>query len=694
MFPTRTSRFKVETSWQELVNRRIQKITIDLKEITLANRSGFLLAKGAFRREITYAEFDGRLRRVEDRVQFEVVVGEELPEPLPLLKTELRQDYYIFQPRQIGDNQAILEQGFSLTVQEVEVDDAPEHIETIIADCIVEQGESSRLVQLAVEIDESSVQYHDFHGTIRFEPVNQNLLSGKVEGVLEYITESHQLKTQVVAGQVSWLWENSVEGKNLEYMVTGSVVGNPALVKLDNCWQLELRVDYRWMLLKKEDLPCVIPSHAATELPSPEHKIKAEVLLDHQEIRLPKSYDLPVEEMIPSEVNVSVIERNDRFGKKGLLLESLLRIEVYGRSPDGLEIYRHWEVGSAELCEGYESFQRREGVRLDTGLQLQEIHFERTAGGLRVNLILNYEIKLYHSKVIDSMEDPKNGRLVLIPELADFKSFSLMKETKVHLRRKPLQISSVQGELIHLNPSVKQGWFHISGDLELTVSYHHISGKSYQEIFSVPVSESFLWDPKGEGDWEIEIKPAIEYDTYHLETMNIIYKFLLHLDVGFYQKRELKIKALPPAAGRPPQSIDSAKRPDALCCDAADELYLVMEKEVPLVFGIAREISQKRASIVKFDYKDALNAILAEGVLETDLEYWDENGFLRQERLNTPFWKFIPYSSRSVPDLSRLRLFPEIQRTTVIPVNAWPWHKGMVKITVELVLKHSKGGGC
>lgn len=690
MFHTRTSRFKVETSWQELVNRRIQKIEIDLKEITLFNRAGFLLAKGAFRREVIYNEFDGRFRRVEDRVQFEVVVGEELPEPFPMLKSELKQDYYIFQPRQIGDNQAVLEQGFSLTVLEVEAEAPPERSETIIADCIVNRGSSGQLVQVRLGLKERFLHYQDFQGTIEFEPVSRNLISGKIQGILEYSAADHCLKTQVIEEKVSWLWNDiPIEEEGMQYIINGTVNGSPVLINTNGIWQLELKIDYSWILIKRKDLPCVLASHVEV-LPSLGHKVKTEVLLEERELRLAKSYDFLADGMIPAEVNVTVMERNDRFGKKGLLLESLLKIEAYGRSADGLEIYRQWEAAYSELIEGYDYFKQNEWIRLDAKLQIRDIRFEVTGCSIKVNLVLHYQLRIYQSKVINGIEDPKNGVLVLIPELVDLKNFSVMKETMFHLRRKPLKIDGIQANVMHLNPCVKQGRFQVAGDLEVTVGYCHASGKSYQEVYTVPFLESFLWEKTG-ADWDIMLNAVIEFDTYQLNGMNVLYKYLLHFDVSFYRKSELMLKILQPAEIQTSQALNLVKGPELPSPVLGEEIQLIVEQEMPLQFGTPREISRKKSYISSFDYRDAANALLAEGVFETDLEYWDQDGFLRKERLDMPFWKFVPYSSNQFQELSRLQLFPEILHTSVIPVNAWPWQKGTVKISVEIVLKRGKG---
>ena len=122
MFIKRTKHFKVQTLWPSLVNKQIQQIETFLKEIHFSNLTGTLVAKGQIKRKIQYLDLDGRIRKAEDRILFEVALGDLLLEPVPLLHSDLKQEYYLFQPRQLGENQAILEQGFNLSVWENESD--------------------------------------------------------------------------------------------------------------------------------------------------------------------------------------------------------------------------------------------------------------------------------------------------------------------------------------------------------------------------------------------------------------------------------------------------------------------------------------------------------------------------------------------------------------------------------------------
>ncbi len=72
MLTTFSTSFKVATFWPELVNKKIQMVESYLKEVQYTLRDGSLIAWGTVKRQVRYLEFDGRARKVEDRIQFEV----------------------------------------------------------------------------------------------------------------------------------------------------------------------------------------------------------------------------------------------------------------------------------------------------------------------------------------------------------------------------------------------------------------------------------------------------------------------------------------------------------------------------------------------------------------------------------------------------------------------------------------------
>ena len=108
--------------------------------------------------------------------------------------------------------------------------------------------------------------------------------------------------------------------------------------------------------------------------------------------------------------------------------------------------------------------------------------------------------------------------------------------------------------------------------------------------------------------------------------------------------------------------------------------------------GNPLHIYQDRTKVSKFNFRQAQNAILVEGYISGDLEYWDENGYLKQEVINYPFWKFVNPSSlwfNSLPDLE-----PRLERHTLTTIKSPTWQrKGRLKIKLDFNFQPLKQAG-
>ena len=691
---TRTCRFKVETSWQELVNRRIHAIEITLKEISFLNQGGFLIARGTFKREIIYVEFDGRFRKVDDKVQFEVVVGKALPEPLPLFKAELKQDYYIYQPRQIGDNQAVLEQAFLLVVEEIHPEPSQDKLKTLCLDEVVERKASTQMIRIPVAVEREVVQFLGFTGNLVFDPPADQVINCRVMGELRFTADDGSPVHVPLDYPAGWLVDSVGQAcKSFTHCRLSGKITDAAWIKTwKHQGELELKIDYTCLFLQAKPVVCVLPPDGEHQLPSKVHSVKAMVLLLEKEHRASKTYGFPWNGGKLTEVRVETVGRNDRLTKKGVLLESRLKIEAYYLADDGVEAFHQWEVGFFELVGEWPFFEKPDDLRLDADLRFEPVVFSQDGQEVQLNVTAVYQLKVFQWRTVTVWGDETDGKTVLAKTLAARKKFAVMRETTMVLKRKPLRIQEIQSRFGRLSCLPKPGWMRIEGELLISVRYLHISGKTYEEQLNVGINESFIWNELTENHHHIELQPVIEFTAYEQNGTTINYRYLVRYETGIYLERELKIKALPefvpiddagamPGEGRESWEYGEAK----------DELTVVIEKEVPLKLGFPKEIAGNKTHIVHFDYRDAQNAILAEGVLETDLEYWDEDGFLRQERVDIPFWKFVQCHSK-VPAISPGDSFvPEITRISLVPVNAWSWQKGMVRVSAELTLRRNRG---
>ncbi|HBE77406.1 MAG TPA: hypothetical protein DDW65_06430, partial [Firmicutes bacterium] len=116
MSEERVSHFNAITELPELWNKNIEQIDLSLREVSFFNKDHALFVQGFIERQIKYHEWDGRLRKTSDRLQFAIAMGQTV-ESSYLLDAQLTGEYYIFQPEQYGKNRAILDQGFILTVR-------------------------------------------------------------------------------------------------------------------------------------------------------------------------------------------------------------------------------------------------------------------------------------------------------------------------------------------------------------------------------------------------------------------------------------------------------------------------------------------------------------------------------------------------------------------------------------------------
>lgn len=680
----RINRFKVETVWPQLIHRRIQKIEIALQEILIVNRSGLLLANGAFDRVITYLEKDGRLRNVGDQVQFQVTVGQALPEPLPFFYTELISDYYIFQTR---SDDAILEQDFILTVRDREPANQAIVTERLLFDCIIGCHQGSDLLKVMVTFPEMPVCPRNFRGAIEFnETFSAALLSGRIRGVTEYMTSTHQVATLEMDHSFSVLPEDFGEPPDLRRRITGRLVDYWWTQVAAGIWELEVKYDYSLMSLQAQALNCLKP--LADDGLGIRHRVKATVLMGVQDFRFSKTWQFPFVRGEPNEIKVDVITKEERLTQKGVFLEALFKVELYYAQIDGTEGYRQWEVFYSELIEGITYEANLKDLRVDGILHVDRIGFELVNQELAVTMVADYRVQIFLTQVMDLLEDESGGVPVMAKVLTDTRRFSILKETKLMLGKEPVGIHWIRADFIHTDVETKPGWLHLSGDLMLTVSYSEHCGRIIEENSRVPFEQSYLWEGL-DNDRDLEIRAKIEFDTYRLEDRELWYQYLMGVDVQRYDQRELRLKVLP-SESRGLGSYGPVVAENSL--ESFEELSWVVEQEIRLKLGIPGKISANRVDVETFACSNALNALFVEGSLGVELEYWDETGFLRQEPFRIDFWKFIAVPVQPRWPWVEDQFWPRIQSATFIPVNAWPWQKGMVRAVVKLKLIKVRSG--
>ena len=245
-------------------------------------------------------------------------------------------------------------------------------------------------------------------------------------------------------------------------------------------------------------------------------------------------------------------------------------------------------------------------------------------------------------------------------------------------------------DILSTNITQKQGWFRLEAQLEITISYIGMSKKLYEETSQYHISECYTWEGLSDR-MLLDYQPVLEYESYIVEGARVVYRFLLNFVTVAYQNREFQLKTITNEQSAYKFYRENRFKERLLSTRSDPQLGKVsftLEKEIPVKLGIPRDIVTNHSLISGFEYRDAFKALLIQGEFETDLEYCDTEGYLRNEQLFFPFWKFV---SGDIPERGLgLGLIPEIKNLSFTPVQGWPWQKGVVKIKVDLELRKAE----
>jgi hypothetical protein len=675
MFNGRTSHFKTQTFFPALVNKQILQIDIFLREIRLVNRANCLWAQGFIGRRINYLEFDGRSRKAEDQIQFQVALGDPVLEPA-LLKSELSQDYFIFQPRNTGGGQAILEQEFTLRVWETGPDQTSPSVLPLLADSITHRGEGSIVLDFPVAFPEAGVKPKAFDGVARFENGLTPLTSAEVKGIITYRSRDHIIREIEFEQTVSFLINNAPSLlSNQRFFARGEIVDVAwAEPVTGQGWTMKLKLSYEWLVTAEKELAC----HMKPEMSqAPAVKIRTPQMVEERRLEIPKTFFLPFHILPPTEVKLVTRNHQEKFTKKGLLLSAGLTAEIYYLGTDGREAFQTHELFLIELADlGQSTGDHREVV---AGFEPVVVKFGFQGNQLRLETLFKYELKIYQPQITEVLVGDNSSEAVLAKIFTGSKTFSFLGENKLFLRRQPSRIEKTGARLTSVIPLVKNGWFSLKGRLEIVISYIDREQTLREDAYQISFQEHFIWDKLNE-ESNLEVSGKLEYDSYTIEDSVLSYKYLLNFEVEAYQERELKVAVVENQNKPGPVGIDHQDQPSGILFPK-----IILEGEVPLKYGRLQEIIQSNARLMEFCYQSADNALVVEGSLSGELEYWDDNGYFRREVVELPFWRLLQHQFHEEPNC--LDFIPEIRRYNYTPRQVRPWQKGNIKITVELELK-------
>lgn len=681
MVKTLSSKFKVETVWPELVNKRIHQIDSHLKEIQFLNQGGSLVAKGSFKRQIKYVDSDGKFRKTEDKLQFEVIMGAEYPEPLPFFTTELKTDYYIFQPRRLGESQALLEQGFTLIINEFDTINQESRPFLILTDVVTAKGKGETVCSLPLKLKKDS-RPKKFHGQIVFDRVKPPVATGRVSGVVIYRNSHNILKELEVDSSLSFLINPDQNASAGELVVNGTIAEVDWVPpSYGQGWKMELRLNYDWELVNRKELPVLGEAEGGAGSDS---RIKADILIKKDFFQFPQFFKAEGRgEVGPFEVEPVIKRFNWKRVGSGLSINATVSFELYLPDSSGVEKRRSFDFEIDELVENF--FENHEDSRnltlnFESNLDLIKINYDQAF--LLIEAILKVTVKMYQSRVI-SLTCANAGTEIISLTPAAENSFALLSETELNLTHPPWKVLKVRHHLSQINPSLKKGWLNLDGVSEVTVVYLDRSHQYREETFHLSFHKTYYWEGiNDDQNYQVDLSPRLEYDSFKCEGSRLIYKYLWHYATAAFVKRRV-LAAVSTVEKRQTPQIPQSKP------EKAFEDFSI-QGEVQLELGNPKEIAASRALITEFTWRNALNAILIEGRIGGEIEYWDGEGFLRREKLEFPFWTFL-----NRPRFAEREsiLMPRLRRFSYSPLNPWPWRKGAIRYEVDIEINQNRNEG-
>ncbi len=671
MVKTLTRKFKVETIWPELINKRVQQIDSHLKEIQFFNQGGSLLAKGSLKRQVKYIDSGGKIRKTEDKLQFEVIIGPALSEPLPYLTPELKSDYFIFQPRRLGENHALLEQGFTLVIKELEITAGAASPFTILTDQIISKGKGENFYSFQTNLKRDS-RPKKFNGKLVFERSKPPVVTGTITGVIVYRNSHQILKEQEVSHSFSFLIDSVPKETEGELIINGTIIEvDWILPSGGQGWMAELKFDYCWSLSTRKEL-IVLGWTERDGHSNP--RIRANLLIKEERLQFPKSIRIENDQMGPFEVEPEIKLLDWRRIGSGLLINAKLNYDLFLPDATGMEKYRSVFFETEELVEGF--FDNIDDHDLTLILEPKLTIGKRTYNGTSflIDNILGLTAKLYQPRVICLAQENNLTEISGLTPLSE-KKLPLLSEAMLNLGHPPRRIIQVRNRLLQTNPSIKKGWFNLSGVMEVAVIYHDHYNQYREEYFRLIFQKSYCWEGINDTDeYQIDLDSKLEYDSYQLESNQLLYKYLWGFSASIFHKQCLKVAVSSVNASIP--KLEASQLP---LQQSVQELTI--QGEVPLKFGNPREIAVGRGIITEFNWRNALNAVFVEGKIKGEIEYWDEDGFLRREIVDFSFWRFLTKAKLIEEDAV---LVPTLRRFNYYPLRPWPWLKGTVRYEVHI----------
>ncbi len=685
-----TSSFTVSTDWPELVNKKIKTIDSSLKEFAIVNHSEMLVISGVIEREIRYQEFDGRARKSEDKIQFEAILGASLPEPLPAFEAELRSTYFVFQPRQLGVDRAILNQQFSVSVSKST--ECPTNITgdiPVLADIVESSGKNGQIIRIELPMIATGSRPKQFEGTVHFEEIlAPPIIGGSITGNLLIRTKDSSIQEMELCHPFNFLTDLPESSGQQHLKILGEI-GDVLWIPSNghSHWIMELKITYNWQYLHRKEITCMEILQSDDQ---PQSRYKLPVFIGELKRHLIRETEIaePIGEN--PEIKLESSSVATRITKRGLLVTVQVLIGIYSIFGTQ-EIYGQQEIIIDELIPS-ELTAGREPSEIFAMERLIPQVFKLTRRNFKVLVITGFEYccRLYRNQLVVLSVGNESDPLISCACLVDQVAFSLAGEDMIRLRGNPQIIKAVRTSIQNVSAEPRDGWFIAGGELLVPISYIDSENRFREDVFKIVFQKSILCQTIPRASW-IDLTPRLEYDSFTLNESGLCYRYFIKLEANLFSDTAIRVDTrlrIPSGPSKP----EDVGPPNAIGTSGRSPMRLAMEEDISLKLGSPKEITTGRTYIEQFSCRPAMNALFVEGKLAGEVEYWDEDGYLRQETINYPFWRFVQLKTESLfPDPSGY--WPEIRNYSFLPVRSWPWRHGSLKLKVEIELLPQKNEG-
>jgi len=682
MFEKRVGRIHTFTRYPQLFHKEIHRIDLDLVEAHLMNDGPNFFAKGIIHRQIRYIELDGSLRKLDDKIQFVLLMGKSVTGSLFRLQTELIQNYFIFQSAPDDAHAAILEQEMILNINQNENLDKFPKSNQLRINSIIQQGQESIFVQIPFKPVTPWSWPTGFIGTINFlDCTHLPVAVVEIKGSVHEKTSENILQESLLKEKVGVLIKAPSPKDKEELKISGTVK------EID--WQADstgrsgkitLQLDYQWHLTAPKELSCLVPG-SESEGDFSVEQIETLLLVESRFFHFFNTVQIEVPQLKSlNEIQLMQLTYKSSWTQKGILLHADLTWGITFVNFDGVEEYQEYKTCIDELFSDIIQEDQRMKPTLAADLQNRIVEYAVLNREIKIIVDFQYSPKIYKKKITMVVKDDASSELIDAKVLVGENTYAFNGSEKLNLKFQPFRIISLKGKLVKASSQAQNGCLSIQGMILVELTFFDPQGKIHEDFFQSYFKNFYTWDQLIP-EMKMEVDGDLKYDHFQRLDMNIEYQYLVTFVVKAFHQKVIGVRTV----NNLPQLISQnmiAMKQNAKSCRFLEDLVLDWDRSLPK--GNLQEIAMSQVHIAGFEYRNSQNAILVRGRLTGDLEYWDQKKYLQKLLLDLPFWRFIPKSDGWQVD--HCKLIPEIRNCSYYPLWAFPWRKGSIKIHLELRL--------